>query len=83
MLSIILWVLGGIVIAWILYWVGVFVFTLLGIKKVLNWASSEVQQLPDEYANMRKQVKNENSNGDHVEKFVKNTFVRWYEKLFK
>ena len=80
MLTIIIWVLIGVAAAWILYWIGVFVFTLIGIKKTLQWANKEVTRLPDEYNRMRKDVKNENTRSESIERFVKGTFVRWYRK---
>ncbi len=82
MLSTILWILAGIIGAWILYWIGVFVFTIAGIKKIFDFARHEVNALPNDYTQMRKEVKNENASKG-AENFIKTIFVRWYHKLFK
>ncbi len=83
MLSLILWILFGIVALTVLYYIAIFVFTLLGLKKILGWATGEVNQLPQDYAKLRKGVKNKNSRSSSFETFIKEVFVRWYHKLFK
>lgn len=82
MLSLILWILGGLLLAVILYFVGVFVFMILGLKKLAHFAQGEIEELPKDYRNLRKHVKNENTS-QGTEQFVKTIFVRWYEKWFK
>ncbi len=84
MLTLIIWIFIGIIALTILYYIGAFIFAFLGVKKILTWATDEANQLPKDYAKLRKEVKNEgNNHSESFESFLKGVFVRWYDKLFK
>lgn len=82
MLSLILWIVGGAVLLAIVYFVGVLIFAIMSAKKIVGFAKEEASDLPKDYANFRKEVKNENAS-QGTEVFVKTLFRRWYEKLLK
>jgi hypothetical protein len=82
MLSLILWILGGAIVLGVLYFIGTVVFAIFSLKKIFGFAKEEASDLPKDYANFRKEVKNENAS-EGTEKLVKTVFVRWYQKLLK
>jgi hypothetical protein len=81
MFSFILWIIGGIIVLTILYYIGVIIFTIFGLKQIFGWAKQELHHVPSEYKKMQKEVKNENSVSEPVERFVKGTIVRWFDRL--
>lgn len=81
MLTIIFWVIVCAVGLFVLYYIGVVIFTILGIKQMLGWAKEEMKQVPEDYQRMRKEVKNENAGSEPVEKFIKGAITRWFHRL--
>jgi hypothetical protein len=61
MLSIILWVIGGLIALSILFFVLKVFLILIGMKKILTIVKEEVEHIPQDYQNARKEVTNENS----------------------
>lgn len=82
MLSIILWTIGGLIALSILVGIIKIFLIVLGVKKVLNIVRQEVEHLPQDYANVRKEVENENNSvatkAKNAVKQVAKTGWRWF-----
>ncbi len=83
MLSTILWILGGIVLCVGVYYLGVLIFAILAVKKMVGVVRSEAQELPRDYTKFRKEVKNEVGPSVATETLVKSVFVRWYDRFIR
>jgi hypothetical protein len=70
MFSFILWTIGGIIVLTILYYIGVIIFTIFGLKQIFGWAKQEMYHVPSDYKKMQKEVRNENSASEPIERFV-------------
>jgi uncharacterized membrane protein len=82
MLSTILWVLGGVVALIVIYFVLKIFFIVMGVKKMLGVVKEEIEHMPTDYQNMRKEVKNEGATtGEAAKGFARKTLDRWYKKM--
>ena len=81
MLSTILWIIGGIIGLVALYYLGILIFTIFSIKQMFGWAKEEIHHVPNDYKRMQKEVQNENNKSEPLERFVKGTVVRWFDRL--
>ncbi len=82
MLSIILWVIGGFILLSILVGIIKIFLIVLGVKKMIGIVKQEVEHLPQDLANVRKTVENENSSfgakATSTAKQVAKTGWRWF-----
>ena len=82
MLSTILWIIGGIIVLGILFSIAKIFFVVLGVKKVLNIVREEVEAMPNDYNQARKEVQNENATkGEATKSFARKTLDRWYKRM--
>ena len=82
MISTILWIIGGLIILNILFFVVKTFLILLGVKKVLKIVKEEVEAMPGDYRAARKEVQNENATtGESVKGFARKTLDRWYKRM--
>ncbi len=79
MLTTILWILGGIIAVSILFGLLKIFFVVMGVKKMLNIVKQEVEQLPQDYQQMRKEVENENAAARPAAKMAKTVGSRWFK----
>ena len=81
MLSTILWIIGGLVVLGLIIFLLKILFVALAIKKVLSVVKEEVEALPGDYKQMRKEVENESPDAKPKTSFVKKTLLRWLGRM--
>lgn len=79
MLSTILWIIGGIIAVSILIGLIKIFLVVMGVKTMLGIVKTEVEQLPKDYAQMRKEVENENAIGKPTATMAKTIGKRWFK----
>jgi len=79
MLTTILWIIGGLILLSILFGIFKIFMIVIGVKKVLNIVKTEVEHLPQDYAQMRKEVENENATAKPTANMVKTVGKRWFK----
>lgn len=83
MLSTILWILGGVIIATVLIGIVKFLLVFWGVKTALNIVQKEVEELPKDYESLRKEVVNENATATDKAKKTARIAVKTGWRLFK
>jgi uncharacterized membrane protein len=78
MLTTIAWIIGGIIAASILIGLVKIFLVVMGVKKMLNIVKTEVEHLPKDYAQMRKEVENENAATNMAKTVGKRWFKHWW-----